>query len=159
MCGRTKSISAAGIWWLIKSSLINIGCLAGRELWGAWQKEGRRRRRKLKFVYLTTLCQCPLWTDARAGEVRRQQGQESERERERDIYCRLNSVSLQQLWLCQRGFDLSLEEQGCSESLGFYNKMHHYPEIIPSSECRQQISYYCLGEAKGRSPSLSLRGS
>lgn len=61
-----------------------------------------------------------------------------------EIYCRLNSASLQQL--AQRGFDLSLEDPGCSESLGFYNKMHHYAGIIPSSEYGQQMSY-CLGDA------------
>lgn len=73
---------------------------------------------------------------------------DSRARREREMYCRLNSVSLQLLWLCQHGFDLSLEEPGCSESLGFYNEMHHYPGIVPSSEYGRPISYYCLGEAE-----------
>ena len=65
-------------------------------------------------------------------------------------------MSLQWPRLCQRGFDLSLEEPGRSESLGFYNKMHHYPEIIPSSEYRQQISYYSRGRSVVIALSLSL---
>lgn len=67
-------------------------------------------------------------------EVRRQKGR-------REIHSRLNSMSPRQRQRCQRGFDFSLEEPGRSESPGFYRKTHHCPEMIPSSEHKQQISH------------------
>lgn len=136
----------------------SYGCLTAKlefrvkEEWrGAWQKEGKRKRRKLSWycLYSAMLCQCPLWTGTIAKEVRRQQGQERERDLLQTKQCVSSEALLVPAWLWSQS-----EEPGCSESLGFYNKMHHYPGIIPSSEYGQQISYYCFGQAEACCPSV-----
>lgn len=74
-------------------------------------------------IFIPKLCQCLMDSCQSWGGEEKTEGAE-EREWWRESQCRLNSVTLQLLWLCQRCFDLSLEEKpGCSESLGFHKRI------------------------------------